>query len=135
MGYVYVGESARGRLIRYGIGFSQIGDGYNLEVRYWDSPVMGDVGDFVCRQVTALIRHTGGYAVQVIPVLDGLELPAQSFSGGAPAGGKTEDVAVCAARVFRRARSVGAIVKTTSLLGETEIVDCQFSYVPLRPTP
>ena len=132
MGYVYLGEAAGGRLLRYGSGYTQIGGPYQLVVATWPHRPMGDAGDAVFRRVTLLLRHTLGYNVRVTPIVDGKRLVASTFSGGPPAGGAAEETVQCPCAVFRRGSAVAAEVETLSLLGETEIVDVQVSLIPIR---
>lgn len=133
-GYVYFGEAAGARVIRYGQGFAQVGAAYNLEHKTWDFYPSNEDGAVHYRTLVALIRHTNGYQISIQPILDGVALPAQTFSGGPPAAG-AEGIVPCRAWVLKRGRSISAIVKTLNLLGETEIVDISAAYVPLRPTP
>lgn len=131
-GFLYLGEAAGPRILRYGVGFSQVGDGYQLEVKYWDGFPFGETGEGVVRSIITYVRHTNGYQVAVVPVLDGVEDTARSFSGGAPGGGLTEAIAKCVVPLFRRCTRLGAIVRTTALLGETEIIDTTFVPVFVR---
>jgi len=135
MGYVYVGEAAGARIIRYGVGFGSVGDPYQLEVRYWDAYPFGQDGEGVVRELVAFIRHTAGYNVEVVPVVDGAELSASRFSGGGPPGGLTEELVECRAAVFQRCTRIGAIVRTVQVLGETEVVDVGYQPIVLRESP
>lgn len=133
MPYTYFGEAAGARIIRYGVGVTQIGDAYQLEVEPWDLTEQGEFGEVVCRALLVLVRHEAGYQIDVTPILDDVELPVQSFSAPAPsvAGGAVVQLYV---PVNKRATSVRARVETTALFGETEIVDVQQSSIPVRPT-
>jgi hypothetical protein len=135
MGYVYFGENAGARILRYGVGYSQTGDPYQLEVRYWDAYPFGQDGEGVIRELVGFIRHTAGYNVDLVPIVDGVELSASRFSGGAPPGGLTEAIAECRAAVFERCTRIGAIVRSVQLFGETELVDVGYQPVPLRESP
>jgi hypothetical protein len=123
-GYVYIGESARGRILRYGAGvFTQIGDAYQLQLRTWDQRPAGPIGEAVFRTIVGVLRHTAGYDVQVTPVLDGVRLTPQRFTGGAPSGAKLEDVVEVEAIVFTAGNAIGAIFESVSLPGELELID------------
>lgn len=135
MGYVYLGEAVGARIIRYGVGSSSVGDPYRLEVRYWDAYPFGQDGEGVVRELVAFIRHMAGYNVELVPVVNGVELPASQFSGGGPSGGLTEALAECRAAVFQRCTRIGAIVRTVQVLGETEIVDVGYQPILLRESP
>jgi hypothetical protein len=124
VGYIYVGESARGRIIRYGAGmFTQIGDAYQLELRTWDQRPAGPIGEAVFRTIVGVLRHTAGYDVQITPVLDGVPLTPQRFTGGAPSAAKLEDVVQVEAIVFTPGTALGAIFESVSLPGELELID------------
>ena len=123
MGYLYLGESGRGRILRYGIGYAQVGDAYNLKVRTWDQRPAGPIGLAVMRTCVAVIRHKAGYDVQLTPVVDGLPMSAKRFSGGAPDAAKLEEYVTLTAPVFRPGASLGVIFETLSLPGEIELVD------------
>jgi hypothetical protein len=135
VGYLYVGEAAGARILRYGSGFTQIGDSYQLDVETWPLRPAGDVGDVVFRTIDVLVRHLLGYNVDVIPIVDGVPQTAQSFNGGAPGGGLQEEVVSIQAYVGMRGNAVAARVKSRNLLGETEVVDINASFSIVRQTP
>jgi hypothetical protein len=135
VGYLYLGESAGARILRYGLAFSQIGDGYQLDVETLPMRPAGDVGDVVFRTIDVLLRHVLGYDVDIIPIVDGVEQAAQSFSGGSPPGGLTQETKQLQAFVGKRGNAVAARVKSRSVLGETELVDVAASFSVVRLTP
>lgn len=141
MGYVYFGEAAGARILRYGLGVTQVGDPYNLDVQTWPFRPAGDRGICVFRSADVLVRHTLGYNVTVTPIVDGVAQPASSFNGGPPSGSATEETVTLKATIGedgkggKRGNSLAVRVQTTSLLGETEIVDVQSSHAVLRATP
>jgi hypothetical protein len=135
MGYLYVGEAAGARILRYGIGVTQVGDAYALDVQTWDIRPAGDVGDAVFRTIDILLRHKAGYSIQVTPVVDGVPLQPQNFGGGAPLATEPEEVRAIQAYVGRRGNSLAVRIRTLSLLGETEIVDVSWSGAVVRETP
>lgn len=132
-GYLYLGEAAGARIIRSGVGYSQVGDPYNLEHKTWDVYPAGDEGESLFRTLVALVRHTNGYNVSLQPILDGVPLVVKQFSGGPPAAG-TEGVATCRYWVRARGTRFAAIFKTLTVLGETELVDLFTTPVPIRVT-
>lgn len=132
MGYVYAGESGRGRIIRCGIGYDQVGDPYEIELRTWDLRPVGDVGECVFRTVLAVIRHTAGYSLQITPVLDGVPLTPQRFTGGPPDAAKLEDVVSLEALVFTTGNAISAIIESVDLPGELELIDLAATYFPIR---
>jgi hypothetical protein len=135
MPYTYVGEAAGARILRYGVGFSQVGDSYQLDVQTWPLRPAGDVGDVVFRTIDVLLRHTAGYSVDVTPIVDGVAQVPQSFGGGAPAAGLLEEVVQIQAYVGMRGNSIAARVTSRSLLGETDLVDVNASFSVIRLTP
>lgn len=130
-GYLYLGESAGGRIIRTGVGVTQIGDPYQLELYTWDDRPLGDDGECIFRWLTAIVRHTMGYAIQVTPIVDGVPSNPSAFSGGAPPAG-TEAVERLRSWPLKRGNRIAALVKTTQIFGPTELVDVQFGYTPIR---
>jgi hypothetical protein len=135
MPYTYFGEAAGARILRYGVGFSQIGDSYQLDVQTWPLRPAGDVGDVVFRTIEILLRHVLGYDVDVIPIVDGVPQAAQSFGGGAPSGGLQEAVVPIQAYVGMRGNGIAARIRSRTLLGETEVVDVNASFAIIRTTP
>jgi hypothetical protein len=135
MGYLYVGEASGARILRYGIGYSQIGDSYQLDVQTLPLRPAGDVGDVVFRTIDVLLRHVLGYDVEITPIVDGVPQAAQTFSGGAPPGGLLEEVVPVQAYVGKRGNAIAARVMSRTLLGETEVVDVSASFSIVRQTP
>ena len=135
MGYLYIGEAAGARILRYGVGVTQIGDAYQLDVQTQPLRPAGDMGDVVFRTIDVLLRHTLGYDVDVIPIVDGVAQPAQRFSRGAPPGGLTEETGQIQAFVGVRGNAVAARVTSRTIFGETELVDIGASFAVVRTTP
>jgi hypothetical protein len=135
MAYVYFGEAAGARILRYGLGYNQVGDSYALDVETHPMRPGGSVGDVVFRTIDLLLRHTLGYAVEVTPIVDGVDRVPQTFGGGAPAGGVQETTEEIHAYVAVRGNNVAARIRTLSLPGETEIVDVLSSHSVIRATP
>lgn len=135
VGYVYLGEQAGARIVRYGVGFSQVGNPYTFDVRTWEARPFGSDGEGVFRDLVILLRHTAGYNFTVTPYVDDVALPPQTFSGAAPPGAQT--AAVVRVRVWIQARGnrLSVEVATNSLPGDTELVDIFYSFTPIRSTP
>ncbi len=130
-GYLYLGEAAGGRILRAGIGFGQVGDPYQLELSTWDDRPLGDDGECIFRWITAIVRHTMGYVIELTAVIDGMLLGPYLFSGGPPPAG-TEDIVRLRSWPMQRGNRIAAIVRTNPLLGPTEFVDVQYGYAPIR---
>ena len=135
MAYVYFGEAEGARVFRYGSGYSQVGDAYAFDVQTHPMRPGGSVGDVVFRTIDLLLRHKLGYAVEITPIVDGVDQDAQQFGGGAPSGSLLEDTVEIHAYVAKRGNNVSARVRTLSLSGETEIVDLLSSHSVIRSTP
>ena len=135
MGYTYFGESAGGRILRYGVGVSQVGGTYQLEMRPWEIRPAGEAGRVVFRTITCIVRHTAGYDISIQPVVDGRPLTVQRFSGGAPAAGLLEAESAMSAIVFVPGNRLDCILKSVNLLaGELEVIDLQATFQPIRST-
>ena len=122
-------------MFRYGAGYTQVGNAYNLQCRTWPARPFGENGEGVFRLIVALIRHTNGYNVRVTPIVDDVLLAPSSFSGGSPPGGQSEAIVRCEAWIqsgAQRGNRVEAIFETLAVLGETELVDLSYSAVLIR---
>lgn len=135
VGYVYLGEAAGARIVRYGVGFTQVGNSYAFDVRTWEARPFGSDGEGVFRDIVILIRHTAGYNITVVPYVDDVAQPLQTFSGIAPPGGQGVAVARVRAWVQLRGNRLSVQVYTNTLLGDTEFVDVFYSFTPIRMTP
>jgi hypothetical protein len=131
-GYVYLGEAAGGRIFRVGIGVAQVGDPYQMDVYTWDDRPLGDDGECMFRWLTVLVRHTTGYNLKIVPVVDGTpQLPA-SFSSGPPPGALLEALDRLRVWPMKRGNRLGVQVTTQQLLGPLELVDIEYGYAPIR---
>ena len=135
MPYLYLGEAAGARILRYGVGFTQVGDPYQLELLTWEMDPAGPTGDCVFRTADVLVRHTNGYNLKITPIVDGIARPPQFFNAGPPPGSLLEEVVELQADVGMRGNSLAVRVETIALLGETEIVDVQWSGDVIRTNP
>lgn len=132
-GYVYFGEAAGARIIRYGVGYTQVGGAYNLETGTWDFYPATDAGEGIFRNLVLTVRHTNGYNVSMQAQVDTSILPLATFNGGPPVAGLLEERATCRSWLMRRGKRLIVTLKTIQLLGETEFADLWCSYLPIRP--
>ena len=135
MPYLYFGERAGARILRYGTGFSQVGDAYQMDVETHARFPAGEFGDMVGRTVDVLVRHTLGYEVDVTPIVDAVVGTAQRFSGGPPSGGSLDETKQLQGYVGKRGNRLAVRVRTTTLSGEIELLDVQMSTATIRTTP
>lgn len=135
MPFLYVGETAGARILRYGVGFTQVGDPYQGDVQTWEIRPGGPTGDCVFRTADVTLRHASGYSVRVTPIVDGLALTPQDFSGGPPPGAQLDEVVILQADIGGRGNALAVHVETLAILGETEIVDVQWSGDVIRTSP
>lgn len=131
-GYLYYGEAAGGRIIRAGVGFSQIGDAYAFEVSTWGEFPAEDEGEVIFRTLVAKIRHTNGYDVTLQAVVDDLAQAVQGFSGGPPSGGRSEELATCRVWLMKRGTQLAVIFKAQNLTGDVELADLATAFIPIR---
>jgi len=136
VGYVYLGEAAGARIIRADVGFSQVGDPYNLDAETWSDRPLGDAGEVDFRWVMALVKHTQGYNLQIQPFVDGdpVGLPT-AFSAGPPPGTRMEAIDRLFVWVQKRGNRVDVQLTTLQVLGYTELVDIVYGYLPIKEGP
>lgn len=132
--YLYLGESAGGRIIRLGgSAFTQIKsvgtEDVLLDVQTWDMVPMGAAGDVVFRQIIATVRYTNGFSLKITPYVDGVPLDAQNFS---LAGAGTFP---CQAYVAARGARLSVRVQQLTRLGDLELVDITAAFLPIRQVP
>lgn len=128
-GLTYLCEAGGARILRAGIGLTQVGGGYEAELDTWDLAALGITGDNMFRAIMMAGRMTNGYSIGVTPVVDGLPLVEQLFGGAG--SGEWQAVAFFMARGTRLA----ANLRTLSRAGDIEFHDIQAAYVPLRKIP
>lgn len=132
--YLYLGESAGGRIIRVGgAALTQIAtsgtESVLLDVQTWDMVPMGSAGDVVFRQIIVTVRYTNGFSIKVTPYVDGVALNAQNFSQSG--SGTFPCQAYVASRGARLAVRVQALTRT----GELELLDITAAFQPIRQVP
>jgi hypothetical protein len=104
-----------------------------MDVLTHDLYPTGAAGDSVFRGVDVRVRHSAGASIGVTPIVDGVELPEQTFTFSAPSVGDGVDTAE--ARFARRGVRVAARVRQTVATGDVELVDVAAWLVPLREAP
>lgn len=126
---LYLAESSGARLLVYGTGITQVGTDYQAELTTWDLVPTGDVGDNAFRTIDVAGFMSNGYSIGITPIVDGVELTEQTFSG-AGTGPFT-----CQAYIAERGTRIAATIRTISRAGTIEIRNVTSSFVPLRTTP
>lgn len=110
-------------------GLSQVGDDYSADLTTWDVIPMGEVGDSSFRTVDVSLKVDNGYAVGITPIVDGVSLAEQTFSGSG-----TGEV-TCQAFIATRGARIAARVRTLSRAGAVEVHNVTCSFVPIRRVP
>lgn len=125
----YLGEHTGARVLAYGDASTQVGDDFQASVTTWDLIPMGEVGDVLFRSIDVTFIAVSGYAIGVTPIVDGIALAEQTFSGA--------DVGQVQAQAFVATRGVrcAATVRTLSRSGDLYDLTIRCSFVPIRQTP
>lgn len=126
---LYLAEASGARLFVYGTGITQVGDDYQAELTTWDLTPAGDVGDCSFRTIDLAGFCSNGYSVGITPIVDGVELEEQLFSGAGSAPFTAQ------AFIAVRGTRIAARVRTLSRSGTIEIRNVTTSYVPVRVSP
>lgn len=126
---LYLCESSGARVFLYGTGLSQVGTNYQAELTTWDLTPAGDVGDCAFRTVDVAGFCTNGYSIGIVPIVDGVELTEQTFSGSGTGPFTAQ------AFIANRGTRIAATIRTVSRAGDVEIRNVSASFIPLRMTP
>jgi hypothetical protein len=126
---LYLGEADGARILRVGVGISQLGDDYQLDLTTWDLVPAGDVGDCGFRSIDVAILASNSYDIGITPIVDGVEQDEQEFTGSG--SGEFQLQAFLALRGAR----IAARVRTLSRAGDIEIHSVSASFVILRKSP
>lgn len=126
---LYLCEAAGARLFLYGTGITQVGTNYQGSIETWDLSPTGAVGDCSFRTIDVAGFCANGYNIGITPVVDGVALSEQLFSG-AGTGPFTAQ-----AFLAKRGTRIEARIRTISRAGDVEIRDVSTAYVPLRVVP
>lgn len=125
----YLGERNGGRILAYGDATTQVGTDFQASLETWDQVPAGEVGDVLFRSIDVSLNASSGYAIGITPVVDGVELSEQTFSG--PDTGEVQ----CQAFFATRGTRCSANVRTLSRSGDLDLHNIQLAHVVLRMTP
>lgn len=130
-GVPYLCEAAGARIIRAGVGLSQIDADFQIDFTTWDLVPAGEVGDVSFRSIDVSGEMTNGLALGITPIVDGgaVPLPEQQFTLAGT--GPFQVQAFFATRGTR----IAARVRTLSRSGDVAIYNVQCANVVLRMTP
>lgn len=126
---LYLGETAGARIFAVGDTITQVTGTYQLDVTTWDLIPAGEVGDCLFRSIDASLAVVGGYSIGITPIVDGVSLDEQTFSGS------DTGVVQCQAYFATRGARVAARVRTLARYGEVELHTIKSSHFVLRVTP
>lgn len=126
---LYFGEASGGRILRYGTGITNVGTNYQLDLTTWDIIPATEVGDNVFRSIDVAFRCTNGYSIGITPIVDGVNLTEQTFSGAG-----TGDVQ-CQAFFATRGARCAARVRTLARAGEYFDLTVNCAFTTIRQTP
>jgi len=137
MPYTYFGERAGARILCYGVGRRQLQrDGtyaaYDAYVETWGNYPSGHAGKSVFRSIDLTMRHKAGYNITVNVTVDRVNVAQQSFSGGPPPRGNTEEEVDMRVPFKKKGKRIVATVTIDSQYGETEIINMSASGKALR---
>ena len=127
---LYLGESAGGRILQYGIGLSSLDTNHQADLTTWDVAPAGEMGDNVFRSVGVAFTATNGWSLGVTVYVDGVSIGEKTFGGdGATENGQ--------AQVFVKARGcrIAVRVRTLSRSGSISFSNAQVSFLSLRQWP
>lgn len=127
--HAFLGELDGARILRAGVGITQVGDSYALDVETWDITPGGQVGECSFRSVDVSLKVTNGYDIGITPKVDETTLPEQFFSGAGTG------VVQCQAEIAERGARLSARVRSVSLAGDVELIDIAASFVVMRRAP
>lgn len=125
----YLGERAGGRVLAYGDATTQVGDDFQASLETWDLIPAGEVGDVLFRSIDVSFIAGSGYAIGITPVVDGVALTEQTFTGA-----DTGEVQAQAFFAMRGTRC-SARVRTLSRSGDLDLHNIQLTHVVVRMTP
>lgn len=125
----YLGEKSGGRVLAYGDAATQVGTDFQAGIETWDLLPAGEMGDVLFRSIDVSFHATSGYSIGITPVVDGLSLTEQFFSGA------TTGEVQCQAFFATRGTRCSAVVRTVSRTGDLVWHNIQCSCVVIRETP
>lgn len=125
----YIGERAGGRVLAAGDSPTQVGTDFQVDLTTWEQIPAGEVGDCLFRSIDVAFNAESGYSIGVTPIVDGVSLAEQTFSG--PDTGEVQAQAFFATRGTRCA----ARVRTISRTGGITWHNVKLAFVPIRAVP
>lgn len=125
----FLGERSGGRVLAFGDSSTQIGDDFQVDFTTWEQIPMGEVGDCSFRSIDVTVNADSGYKIGVTPIVDGVPLVEQTFSGA------TTGEVQCQAFFAVRGTRCSARVRTLSRSGGLTFHNVALSFVPIRATP
>lgn len=126
---LYLGEATGARVLAVGDATTQVGTDFQAAWETWDLIPAGEVGDCLFRSIDVSGTADDGYAIGIVPIVDGVEQPEQTFSGAG-----TGQFTAQAYLAVRGAR-IAARVRTLSRTGAVALHNIAASFVVLRATP
>jgi len=126
---LYLCEASGARVFLTNSGLTQQGDDFQADLTTWDVIPMGEVGDASFRTIDVSLKVDNGYSIGVTPIVDGVSLSEQTFSGSG-----TGEVQ-CQAFIATRGARIAARVRTLSRAGAVEVHNVACSFVPIRRVP
>lgn len=125
----FLGERGGGRVLAYGDATTQVGTDFQASFLTWDLVPAGEMGDVLFRSIDVSFYAYSGYAIGITPIVDGVSLTEQTFSGAG-----TGEVQ-CQAFFATRGTRCAASVRTLSRSGDLDLHNVQLSHYPVRQTP
>jgi hypothetical protein len=106
-----------------------VGDDFQVDFTTWEQIPAGEVGDCSFRSIDLSLIAESGYAIGITPIVDGIALTEQTFSGATTVR--------CSARRSSRCAGRGAVRtgRTLSRSGGLTFHNVALSFVVLRATP
>jgi hypothetical protein len=126
---LYLCEAQGARLFAVGDTIAQVSGSYQLDVTTWDILPAGEMGAVSFRTIDVALNVAGGYSVGITPIIDGVALIEQRFSG--PDTGIVKLQAFVAVRGTR----IAARVRTLARFGDVELYTIKTAFIVLRADP
>jgi hypothetical protein len=128
-GTLYLCEANGARVLAYGSGITQQGTEYQMALETWDAIPMGEAGDCYFRGIDFTVEYTNGFHIGITPVVDGVELPEQIFTGNGTG------IQPLQAQVAVRGTRIAMHARTITRTGDIIVANAQAQFVPLREVP
>lgn len=126
---LFLCEASGARILAWDTGITQVGTEYQMDVLTWEDLPLGPVGDNLFRSVDVSFKHVGAFIVGVTPIVDGAELPEQTFSASG------SGITPCQAFIATRGTRIAARVRSISRSGTLELETAKHAFVPIREFP